>query len=303
MKSYHGTNVDGENNVDEALARSNLDWTVETAPVQIAYPDGSTRRLPDTVATYREDTKQHLGVVTSKYHVFQNDQCFDWLQQLCDDGALRLSHAAEYRGGRKIAMTCELPTKTIVGGDDVVQRYLLAVNNHDGGGSVRLFPSTIRAVCENTLRLLERKANRSETMLKMVHRETSLADRVSKGRDFLQSITLQHNQFQTLARQMNSQNVTDIQVAAYFKTLASMKASSERSADRAVDQLQDIYANDKNAGGYGHNVWTMYNAVSEWSDHHGRKRSGESRLQSNLFGQGDSFKRSAFELAWTFVAA
>ena len=303
MKSYHGTNVDGETNVDSALARSGLDWTVSTAPVQIEYPDGSTRRLPDTFATFREDTNQHLGVVSKKYHVFQNVQCFDWLQQLCDDGALKLSHAAEYRGGKKIAMTCELPTRTIVGGNDEVKRFLIGVNNHDGGGSVRLFPSTIRAVCENTLRLLEVKASKAQTMLKMVHRETSLADRVSKGRDFLQSITLQHNQFQTLARQMNSQNVTDVQVAAYFGTLAGIKASSERAADRAVEQLQQIYANDKNAGMMGHNVWAMFNAVTEWSDHHGRKRSGESRLQSNLFGQGDSFKRSAFDLAQTFIAA
>jgi hypothetical protein len=47
----------------------------------------------------------------------------------------------------------------------------------------------------------------------------------------------------------------------------------------------------------GSTAWAALNTVTEVSDHLGRAKTGEQRLQSNLFGAGDSYKNKAFKLA------
>lgn len=302
--SYYGTDVRGLNSVDEVMSRSGLDYLVEKAPLEMKFADGTSAAIDNMVATYRSDTNAPLGVVSPAYQPLQNRETFDWMQQLSDEGDFKFVSACEYHGGRKIALTCELPERTVVGADDEVTRYLIAVNNHDGGGSCRLFPSSIRAVCENTLRIVERNAEGSKTILRMIHRESSLAQRVSMGRDFLGSIRVHHNHFQALARVMNDRRVTDDEVTAYFKALAALKTASEKSADRAVEQMTSIFHNEKNEGKVGATGWALFNAATEWSDHGGRKRDGEKRVHSNLFGDSDAFKQRALTLAeHLFVAA
>ena len=283
MNYYHGTNVRGTTHLRDAFEKAGLNWFVETAPLKMTRADGSEQPLKRFLATYRSDTGHALGVVSNGYRVFQNEEVFDWVQALCDEGQFKLSHAAEYHGGRKIAITAELPTNTVVGGNDHIRRYLVAVNNHDGGGSVRMFPTTERAVCNNLLQLIELKASKSKTLFRMVHREGSLSDRVERGRAFLKSITAMHEDFQRVASSLNQREVTEQELYAYFKTLCAMKASSEKSAERMFDKLNVTFENDKNAGMMGPTAWAALNAVTEYSDHQGRKKSGESRLESNLF--------------------
>jgi hypothetical protein len=97
----------------------------------------------------------------------------------------------------------------VVGGNDSITRYLVAVNNHDGGGAVRLFPTTRRAVCDNLLRPQEREAGRSNTVMRMIHRESSLADRVKRGREFLSEIKVLHDGFERVANELQSVTLND----------------------------------------------------------------------------------------------
>ena len=294
---YHGTNVAGATQLSEAFEQAGLDWKVELGAVQGVTQDGTRLDLPKHRVTYRSDNNLPLGVVGDKYHVFQNADNFDWLQALCDEGELKLSHAAEYRGGRKVAITAELPTKTVVGADDSITRYLVAVNSHDGGGAVRLFPTTRRAVCDNLLRPQEREASRNNTIFRMIHRESSLADRVKRGREFLSEIKVLHDGFERVANQLQQVTLSDEQIRAYFTTLADLKTQSTRSSERLQNSFWETFANEKNAGMMGRTAWAAVNTITEVSDHQGRTRSGEQRMRSNLFGGGDKFKSRAFKLA------
>ena len=297
--SYHsyGADVSDCKNIQEVMAAGGLDWEVLKGKVSAQFADGTSAVLEDRMTTYRSDTNTVLGIVGNNYEVFQNYETYDWLNVLHGNNEVKWEHAAQFHDGRKIAVTCRLPGVSEISEGDTLDRFLIAVNNHDGGGSVRLFPSTTRPVCENTLRVAEDNAVKGKQILRFIHRESSLNQRVKDGRRFIHAIQSLHNEFQQTAQELQKAAFSDEKLNEYFSKILAEKTKSKKAADRHTETLLRIFSSDKNAGGYGANGWTAFNAVTEWVDHHGRKRTGEARLNSNLFGSGDSFKQSALTLA------
>lgn len=297
--SYHsyGADVSACNDIREVMSQGGLDWEVLKGKISAQFADGTSQVLEDRMTTYRADTNTVLGVVGNNYEVFQNYETYDWLNVLHGQDEVKWEHAASFQGGRKIAVTCRLPGVSEISEGDTLERFLIAVNSHDGGGSVRLFPSTTRPVCENTLRVVEDRASKNQRILRFIHRESSLNQRVKEGRKFIETIQIMHNKFQQTAQELQKAAFSDEKLNQYFSKILAAKTNSKKAADRHTETLLRIFSSDKNAGGYGSNGWTAFNAVTEWVDHHGRKRSGESRLNSNLFGAADTFKQSALQLA------
>jgi hypothetical protein len=98
-----------------------------------------------------------------------------------------------------------------------------------------------------------------------------------------------------LAKSLNTQQVSD-----YFGGLVENR--SDRNREKFLGQLWDRFALPTNEGGYKSNVWTAYNAASEWADHELRVTGrgdvrAERKFRSVLFGSAHSFKERAWASA------
>jgi phage/plasmid-like protein (TIGR03299 family) len=244
-----------------------------------------------------------LGAVGTRYTPFQNRDAFAWMDDVVGESLAIWHTAGSLRGGRTVWMLCKLPEVVEVSDRDLMDQYVLVTNHHDGLGSVRLFPTTVRVVCANTLRLATSRG--LDVGLKLRHTVGSLADRVRSAKECLGVIRNAQGEFITDARRMQAAGLDSAGVQDYFDGLAATRPS-EKAREKLVSSLWERFHLPTNEAGFGANVWTAYNAASEFADHSMRViGSGEQRMErrfsSALFGAAHEFKdrawRAALELA------
>jgi len=107
--------------------------------------------VPDTYFTFRTDTNDILGEVLSRYTVVQNTQAFDFFDNIIQSKQAIFETAGCLGKGETIFITVKLPNSFTIGKDDLIDKYLLFTNTHDGSGSIRILFTPIRVVCNNTL--------------------------------------------------------------------------------------------------------------------------------------------------------
>ena len=65
-----------------------------------------------------------------------------------------------------------------------------------------------------------------------------------------------------------------------FPTKATDTERQKRNRDGVVALVRGVYENEKNAGGYGYNGWSAYNAIVEYLDHYRDAKADEKALAS-----------------------
>jgi len=307
-----GTVVTAAQTSADALRISGLDWKVGTVDLTADFGedagDNRYRLVPDGRATYRMDTGAPLGAVGSRYTPLQNDEAFSWMDEVVGESLAIWHTCGSLRGGRRVWMLAKLPGTLNVSDTDVLEKYVLIANSHDGSGAVRLFPTSVRVVCANTLRLAMgmAKAGGVEMGLKLFHTAGGLARRVEKAREMLGIIDASHHEFAEQAKAMRGVSMSSRKVSDYFGGLVADR--SDRARERMLTRLWDRFALPTNADGFGANVWTAYNAASEYADHELRvvgtpAQRLERRFNSTLFGTADEFKQRAWSAASALVTA
>jgi phage/plasmid-like protein (TIGR03299 family) len=304
-----GTVVGDAQTSADALRIAGLDWDVLLTNLAADFGEQAEvqryRAITTHRATYRADTGATLGAVGLRYQPLQNREAFAWMDEVIGgDKPLAIWHTCgSLREGRKVWMLAKMPGNVEVTDRDVLEKYVLITNSHDGTGAVRLFPTSVRVVCANTLRLAIGMADAAKGSdglplgLKLFHTVGGLRRRVERARECLGVISDCHEGFGKMARMMMGKSVSTQQVSDYFTSLVDNR--SERGRGKVVTQLWDRFALPTNEGGHGANVWTAYNAASEWADHELRVNGrgdvrAERKFQSVLFGTAHSFKERAW---------
>ena len=144
---WHGMGIRVEDSPtsEDAIRLAGLEWNVEQREMFLA--DGS--KVPDAFANVRNDNNKVLGIVGNRYSIVQNTEAFSFTDSLVGEGC-QYETAGSLREGKQIWLLAHLPEAIQIAGDDVMP-YLCFTNTHDGTGSVRVFTTGIRVVCNNTL--------------------------------------------------------------------------------------------------------------------------------------------------------
>ena len=160
----------------EALELAGLDWQVESRNIY----SGTSAMIPGYRANVRSTDDAVLGVVSDRYRIVQNEEAFQFTDDLLGEG-VTYETAGSLQGGKKVWMLARLPRKYLIAGDQV-EPYLMIFNSHDGSSGVKVAMTPIRVVCQNTLNLALNTAKRSWTAR---HTENVLL-RVQDARETLQ---------------------------------------------------------------------------------------------------------------------
>lgn len=327
-RAWHGLGVEipTAQTTWNAFEQIGLGWETELLPVFAAYKgeDGKKKqmKLNDHLLHVRKDTRDQLGLVGAGYKPISNKELADFGDALVAvDKNVEVETAGSLRNGRCIFALVRLPHNIEVTNEDILQQYVLIRNSHDGSTAFQVYPTSVRVVCANTLRLSEGSASRGISF----QHTGNVANKIEHARLALGLITDKTKRFEAQVRVMAAKHLKKDEVRDYFCSVydatwgivpeqaESDDTSAVKRFRRQIEKRDDMIARwNKNMDdakqsmdGIRGSAWAAYNSVSQWHDHErGRyKPVAESagRAHSNLFGVADSHKKIAFNRALNLV--
>ena len=245
----------------EALELAGLDWQVESRNIY----SGTGAMIPGYRANVRSNDDAVLGVVSDRYRIVQNEEAFQFTDDLLGEG-VTYETAGSLQGGRKVWMLARLPRKYLIAGDQVVP-YLVIFNSHDGSSGVKVAMTPIRVVCQNTLNLALNTAKRSWTAR---HTENVLL-RVQDARETLQLASNYMvelgNRGEELARIDLSDHKVQEFINEFFPISEDLSDCQRKNNLRLQEELKARYYNAPDLEWVGKNGWRFINAVSDFATH------------------------------------
>lgn len=260
-KPWHGlgTQVDEAPGSEEALRLAGLDWEIESKPIF----DASGKLIAGYKANTRSTDGSVLGVVSNKYKLVQNREAFEFTDALIGEG-VKYETAGSLRGGRQIWLLARMPERKIAG--DAFEPYICFTNTHDGSGAVRACMTPIRVVCNNTLNMALRGAQRSWST---PHRG-NVAARLDEAR---QTLGLAELYLQRLAEQADRLANEKMTEGDMMQALNQMFPVAEDASDRQKRNAQAakdgiiICTLAPDLLQFAGTKWGFLNAVSDYGSH------------------------------------
>ena len=295
-----GTKLDEPASAAEAIEAAGLNYHVDLRPIET--DEGIP--VPQRKAVIRTDSNQVLGVVGNSYQPVQNHQCFGFLDSVVQDGQLRYHTAGALGKGEKVWMLAKLDGEIrIKGSEDVTDKYLLLSNSHDGSSALRVFYSSIRVVCSNSLSLAERRSRGQGVSI--IHKG-DLDAKVGEAQEILGFAKRFYDDLGDRINRLAWHYPTRRQLETYFTMLyPDSEGTQSRRTENIRSELFRLFEH-----GRGQDIpetklttWAAFNAVTEFVDHHRSTRGrteqerASRRLESAWFGSGNRLKSEAWNLA------
>lgn len=266
-----GVVTDGAQTAGQALQVAQLDSLVKVSENPVgAVVDGKVITFPNKFITYREHPKKGttaLGVVGKRYTPIQNSEAFDFLNVLADESGAVFETAGSLGNGERVFMTMKFPESMTLGGNDVVDNYIMAVNSHDGTTAFTVAVTPIRAVCTNTVRLALAKA---QSKISLRH-TANATQKVQQARDTLNIVWKYQEEFQSEVELLLSEKFSDAEYKRFIEVLVPEpkgKDISQRQINSVLEVRSDLMGlwkapTQQNIAG---TKWAAYNAVAEYED-------------------------------------
>jgi phage/plasmid-like protein (TIGR03299 family) len=295
-----GTRLDQPATAAEAIAAAGLNYLAELKDIQTVEGTAISQRR----GVVRSDTGEPLGVVGRSYIPVQNHGAFEFLDAIVADGGLLYHTAGALGRGERIWLLAKLPESIeIKGGIDLVDRFLLLTNTHDGTAALRSFFTPVRVVCQNTLSMALRQGRNQGVSI--LHR----GDLVGKVREARRVLGLADKFYQDIAAKIEvlaNRYLSAAELQGYFESLYPdpMDGSNSR-AKKVRENLTRLFETGigLDTPGISGTAWAAVNALTEYVDHHRPTRAANPedrasrRLNSAWFGSGASLKAKAWAAA------
>lgn len=288
--------------IERALELSGLNWEVYKG--ELFDKEG---RLHEVQYTYRNIvengniTKHKLGYVPDSYNVLQNVEALNWFNPLIESGQATLETAGSLFNGEKIFITAKIGKDLIeVDKDDVVEKFILLSNSHNGKTAVRVGFTPVRVVCNNTLKMAHGDGNSKLIRIKHTLQMHNNLNLVQETMDLVnQQFITTTEKFKLLA----SRDINQSDLNKYIKTVFNkermenilvLESSEEEVKNRLENQINAIFEQEDKK-----NLWTAYNSVQGYLQHErGSNRSSlESRYNNLWFGDSDRLNQKALNSA------
>ncbi len=286
-----GTELANPETARDAIAAAGLDYTVVVKSMKEFVERDHADDVPDRWVTVRTDTGQILGIVEDGYEPIQNRDAFAFFDSLVDIDEATYETAGTIGRGERIWILAKLPGFIKVQGKDIVNKYLLLSNSHDGSSLVRVKLTPIRVVCNNTLTAALKGAG-----------EVQIRHTLNASDDFTQALSLLglanslFGHLDAVFNRMALTKISDEQLLNYVKALIPDDGEDNAKSQGIRNAFFELYESGQGADLSRGTLWGAFNCVTEYTDH---KMEGNpaARLRSIWFGRGEQLKLKAYQLA------
>jgi len=299
-----GQHVETEVTAAAAIKLAGLDWNCISKPLYTAGDadvDGIPvigKMVPGIQAIVRSDDKKVLGTVGDRYHIIQNKECFDFLDDVIGSGQAVYHTAGALRGGSQIFMTVKFPNDVKIG-DDIIEKYLLLTSSHDGSLALEARWTPTRVVCANTLgmALNERTTNN----IKIRHTQ-NYRTKVEEARNVLQLTDIYYSRMEEEFNRMLDAEFGHAQMTKLAEDLLPADGTPSTRTKNIRNKIVELFYTGKGNKAVAGTKWAAFNAVTEYADHFISIRNKEDdntderRMLSAIYGSGQDLKQKAYNL-------
>lgn len=233
--------------------------------------------IEDSRATIRRNEDQtfnSLATVGTRYEVRQNREVME--RALAVVGATKgdavLDTCGVLKDGARFFSTIDLGTLVIdpMGVNDRIARYLVVSTGHDGIWPIRYANTDIRAVCQNTVIMGLKNAERTFTARHTRNVDTAIQDANEALRisvEWAKSFKDMAERMLNIPTPLGSQAVDKV-INTVFPAKKDETDRQRRNRDEINQLVRGLYTNERNGKNYGFNGWSIYNSIVEYLDHY-----------------------------------
>jgi len=300
-----GQKMEAGKTIDEWKYAAGMNFSLESKDVLFETNDGNILTVPDRKVLVRSDNQKALGVVSHNYKVVQPGEVLEFYRDLTESAGFQMETAGVLRDGRKYWALANMGQEAKVL-DDTIKGYLLLGTACDGSMSTVAMFTSIRVVCNNTLTFAVEGtgANKGQRIVRINHRSNFNETKVKA------QLGLAATSWDSFIKSVDVWSKTKVdndQAHNFFSAVSTYtnEKGDEVVSPKTVDALFDLYqgrgmGSDLEAA--RKTVWGLINAVTEHVDHH-RGRTDDVRIDRAWFGDGQTTKELAVNLANQLVAA
>jgi phage/plasmid-like protein (TIGR03299 family) len=294
---WHGLGVilNDPPTVYEGIKQAGLDWNV-------VLKDLYTQDLHKVgyKAVVRETDNQCYGVVGGRFEPLQNSQAFQWFEPFMDKYSLETGGAL--KEGKNIWVLAKRKDAPMaVSSDDLVNKYLMLSNSHDGKTTVRAGETPIRVVCSNTLRMAH--SDKGSSLIRIRHTK-SVNDNLSLVGDLIRASDESYVATMEVYRRLARTQVNRSDLKRYVQAVFNMQDTKDKPVDGSpiYHNVVRLFETGRGANlSTRGTMWTAYNAVNEYLGYE-KGDSQESRLNSLWFGPNAVLNKRALDIAEAMAA-
>ena len=299
-----GRQVPANVSAAEMISAANLNWQVHKKPAPGAR---KIKHEPETYDRYlivREPVGEEkegvaLALVSRGYQPLQNDEAFSFFAPFIENEWAEFHTAGALHQGQRIWVLARFIGDIVISDTDVVQKFLLLSNSHDGSGAVSVRFTPIRVVCQNTLNLAKKggsgviSVRHTKNIAK--HLERAQAEEMKRVIDKVFDDAQQL--FGRMALYRMEAKDTDRFLELLFPRTQGQKQKAQEPArwKRVKAILDDEKVTPRNTKG---TLWALYNAIACDEDYRPSKAEApDRRLDRIWFGSGNDLKLKALQTA------
>jgi phage/plasmid-like protein (TIGR03299 family) len=302
----------------EAITAAHLDWRVELKPI-LTGEKGMFYNVSSRQAVVRSDKWGQedcpiYGLVGPDYVPLQNRDAFTFFDPVVGTGAVSYETAGSLGKGERVWVLAKVKGSKgefAIKGKDVVQKYLLLANGHDGRTSVRLRFTPVRVVCQNTLSYALSEGKDRFT----IYHDQRIHSRLERAQESVKELLGYYDEIEERFKEFAAFEMTGDRVNRYllgvFPVPARKRGQSDRSFEEAKGKVEEHRAEagrlfEEGKGnsepGIRGTLWAAYNGVTELVDHRSRFSTPWQRMNSICFGEGERLKHRALDQAVTLFS-
>lgn len=292
-----GTVIENAPTIAEGIRLAGLDWEVGMSDLTI----NSTGEISEYRSIIRQDINTELGIVGRRFHPLQNKDAFEFFDPFIENGLASLETAGSLFNGQKVWILAKISGNPIeIAKNDIIVRYVLLSNGHDGKTSINVGYTPQRIVCNNTLSMaLNSKASK---LIKVKHTQ-NVKNNVQSIFEIMNLVNQEFEATEEQYRFLASQDINQADLEKYVKLIfgkqegkLKLKEDDEMiiESNRVVSKVLAMWDQDKLVT--PSNWWGAYNLANTYLCHEDG-RSQEGRLDKMWFGTSATKDKYALETA------
>lgn len=311
--AWHGLSeeVDKAMTSKEAIELANLDWKVGTREIYVH--DGNQQKMLEKWnSVYRVDTGEDFAIMGKGYTPVQNTEMFKMFDSIVGSGEAFYHTVGSLFGGRKVWLLAKFNGEVKLDDGDVLDKYVLLSNAHDGSGALTAMFTPVRVVCWNTLSVALRGGNQEDSKRMYLRHTQGITEKAIDVRKYLGLENLYYERMMEECNSLIQKSFTKEQMAELslqlyrgneeIENIEDIKGTSRSSVEQTISLF------NHGIGTNGENAYDAFNAVTEFLDHSlpigGSIDSilseddsvREKRLNQTWFGKGQSVREKTFNI-------